>query len=71
MAVARERAVAVAVARGGVVGVAVAPEQVPLFVHQLSLPGLNGEFGGQSRFAGMGAMAVYLELLKTTDVPEA
>jgi hypothetical protein len=32
---------------------------------------LYGELGGQSRVAEIGAIAVYLELLYTTDAPEA
>src|SRR5204863_158882 len=37
------------------------PVQVPLFVHQLSLDGLYGEFGGQSRLFGIAAIEVYLD----------
>ena len=57
------RAVAVAVARGRVVAVAVAAPalQTPLSVHQLSLPGLKGCTGGQSRMVSMAApVTVYL-----------
>jgi hypothetical protein len=72
--VAVDVAVAVRVAVAVDVRVAVAvppPLQVPLFVHQLSLVGSNGEFGGQSRLAGIGAIDVYLLLLKTTEAPLA
>jgi hypothetical protein len=61
----------VAVAVGVRVGVAPPAVQVPLFVHQLSVAGLYGELGGQSRFAAIGAIAVYLAPLNVTDVPFA
>ena len=71
VAVAVARAVvAVAVARA-VVGVAVPALHVPLFVHQLSFEGLNGEFGGQSRLLGIGAIDVYFEPLYVTEAPVA
>jgi hypothetical protein len=64
----------VAVAVGVRVAVAVgveSPLHVPLFVHQLSVDGLNGEFGGQSRVAWMAVTEVYLLLLYTTEAPLA
>jgi hypothetical protein len=65
-------AVAVAVARAVAVAVAVAPPlHVPLFVHQLSEDGLYGEFGGQSRVAGIAATAVYFDPLYVTEAPLA
>jgi hypothetical protein len=74
VAVAVARAVvAVAVARA-VVAVAVAVAvvlHVPLFVHQLSVLGLNGELGGQSRLAAIGAIDVYFAPLYVTDAPVA
>jgi hypothetical protein len=64
--------VLVAVALAVAVLVAVAPPlQVPTFVHQLSLPGLYGEFGGQSRLAAIGAIAVYFDPLYVTEAPVA
>jgi hypothetical protein len=72
VAVAREGAVGVTVGvvRGAVVGVAVAPEQAPSLRHQLSVEGSHGA-GGQSRVLEIAPMAVYLVLLKTTEVPTA
>jgi hypothetical protein len=66
VAVLRLVVVAVAVALAVLVAVAVAvapPLHVPLLVHQLSVLGLNGEFGGQSRLLGIGAIVVYFVLL--------
>jgi hypothetical protein len=64
--------VAVAVARAALVGVGVELLlHVPLFVHQLSVAGLKGEFGGQSRLAAIGAMDVYFEPLYVTEAPLA
>jgi hypothetical protein len=52
--------VAVAVARAVVaVAVAVDVPHAPSFTHQLSLLGSKGELGGQSRFAGIGAIVWY------------
>jgi hypothetical protein len=67
----REVAVAVRVAVAPVVGVAVADEHVPLFTHQLSVAGVYGEFGGQSRLFGIGAIVVYFDPLNVTDAPLA
>jgi hypothetical protein len=65
-------AVAVWVAVGAVVAVAVAVVlHVPSFTHQLSLAGVYGEFGGQSRLFGIGAIVWYLDPLKVTDAPFA
>ena len=47
------------------------PLHVPLFVHQLSFDGLNGELGGQSRVAEIGAIAVYFDPLYVTAAPLA
>jgi hypothetical protein len=70
VAVLRPLVVGVAVARAVLVAVAVRvavavapPLHVPLLVHQLSVLGLNGELGGQSRLVGIGAIDVYFTLL--------
>jgi hypothetical protein len=56
--------VAVTVAVGvPFVGVDVGPVQVPSFTHQLSLLGLNGWTGGQSRSAGINTMEWYTDPL--------